>query len=76
MFVTAAHPFLQYETDAHFTGVKLTPAEEENLRKRWQHAVGPRYDVIVCLSVIRISIKYYMHRKSMKSKSISIVCNI
>ncbi|XP_042285697.1 multiple PDZ domain protein [Thunnus maccoyii] len=29
-------------------GVKLTPAEEEDLRKRWQHAVGPRYDVIVC----------------------------
>ncbi|XP_069386091.1 multiple PDZ domain protein isoform X4 [Paralichthys olivaceus] len=29
-------------------GVKLTPAEEEYLRKRWQHAVGPRYEVIVC----------------------------
>ncbi|XP_067355389.1 multiple PDZ domain protein [Channa argus] len=29
-------------------GVKLTPAEEEDLRKRWQHAVGPRYEVIVC----------------------------
>ncbi|XP_060917369.1 multiple PDZ domain protein [Labrus mixtus] len=29
-------------------GVKLTPAEEENLRYRWQHAVGPRYEVIVC----------------------------
>ncbi|XP_040002087.1 multiple PDZ domain protein isoform X2 [Xiphias gladius] len=29
-------------------GVKLTPAEEENLRKRWQHVVGPRYEVIVC----------------------------
>ncbi|XP_036971893.1 multiple PDZ domain protein isoform X2 [Acanthopagrus latus] len=29
-------------------GVKLTPAEEEDLRKRWQHAVGPRFDVIVC----------------------------
>ncbi|XP_070712653.1 multiple PDZ domain protein [Pempheris klunzingeri] len=28
-------------------GVKLTPAEEEDLRKRWQHAVGPRYEVIV-----------------------------
>ncbi|KAM7419146.1 hypothetical protein PAMA_016323 [Pampus argenteus] len=28
--------------------VKLTPAEEEDLRKRWQHAVGPRYEVIVC----------------------------
>ncbi|KAK2816967.1 hypothetical protein Q5P01_025158 [Channa striata] len=29
-------------------GMKLTPAEEEDLRKRWQHAVGPRYEVIVC----------------------------
>ncbi|XP_075946192.1 multiple PDZ domain protein [Anarhichas minor] len=29
-------------------GVKLTPAEEEDLRKRWQHAVGQRYEVIVC----------------------------
>ncbi|XP_069553515.1 multiple PDZ domain protein [Brachyistius frenatus] len=29
-------------------GVKLTPAEAENLRKRWQHAVGPRYEVVVC----------------------------
>ncbi|KAM3864766.1 multiple PDZ domain protein [Diretmus argenteus] len=29
-------------------GVKLTPAEEENLRRRWQHAVGPRYEVVVC----------------------------
>ncbi|KAM4750064.1 multiple PDZ domain protein-like isoform 2-T3 [Anableps anableps] len=29
-------------------GVKLTPEEEENLRKRWQHAVGHRFEVIVC----------------------------
>ncbi|XP_029356636.1 multiple PDZ domain protein [Echeneis naucrates] len=29
-------------------GVKLTPAEEEDLRRRWQHAAGPRYEVIVC----------------------------
>ncbi|XP_047431060.1 multiple PDZ domain protein [Mugil cephalus] len=29
-------------------GVKLTEAEEENLRRRWQHAVGSRYEVIVC----------------------------
>ncbi|XP_056222966.1 multiple PDZ domain protein isoform X1 [Seriola aureovittata] len=29
-------------------GVTLTPAEEEDLRRRWQHAVGPRYEVIVC----------------------------
>ncbi|XP_062244939.1 multiple PDZ domain protein [Platichthys flesus] len=29
-------------------GGKLMPAEEEYLRKRWQHAVGPRYEVIVC----------------------------
>ncbi|XP_042341457.1 multiple PDZ domain protein [Plectropomus leopardus] len=29
-------------------GVKLTPAEEEDLRMRWQHAVGQRYEVIVC----------------------------
>ncbi|XP_074486314.1 multiple PDZ domain protein isoform X2 [Sebastes fasciatus] len=29
-------------------GVKLAPAEEEDLRKRWQHAVGQRYEVIVC----------------------------
>ncbi|XP_054459911.1 multiple PDZ domain protein [Anoplopoma fimbria] len=29
-------------------GVKLTPAEEDDLMKRWQHAVGQRYEVIVC----------------------------
>ncbi|XP_023811894.1 multiple PDZ domain protein-like isoform X2 [Oryzias latipes] len=29
-------------------GVKLSPEDEENLRKRWQHAVGPRYEVTVC----------------------------
>ncbi|XP_043971135.1 multiple PDZ domain protein isoform X1 [Gambusia affinis] len=29
-------------------GVKLTPEEEENLRKRWQDAVGHRFEVIVC----------------------------
>uniref|UniRef100_A0A3Q1FXU0 Multiple PDZ domain crumbs cell polarity complex component n=1 Tax=Acanthochromis polyacanthus TaxID=80966 RepID=A0A3Q1FXU0_9TELE len=29
-------------------GVKLTPAEGEALRKKWQRAVGPRYEVIVC----------------------------
>ncbi|XP_029950360.1 multiple PDZ domain protein [Salarias fasciatus] len=29
-------------------GVKLTPSEEESLRRRWQHAVGPRFEVIVC----------------------------
>ncbi|XP_034750340.1 multiple PDZ domain protein isoform X1 [Etheostoma cragini] len=29
-------------------GVKLTPDEEEDLRKRWQHAVGQRFEVIVC----------------------------
>ncbi|XP_049577813.1 multiple PDZ domain protein isoform X2 [Syngnathus scovelli] len=29
-------------------GVKLTPAEEEDLRMRWQRAVGPRYEVVVC----------------------------
>ncbi|TNN61198.1 Multiple PDZ domain protein [Liparis tanakae] len=28
--------------------LKLSPAEEEELRKRWQHAVGQRYEVIVC----------------------------
>lgn len=38
---------------AHFTGVQLTPAEEEDLRKRWQHAVGPRYEVIVRLSIMK-----------------------
>lgn len=42
---------------ARLTGVKLTPAEEEDLRRRWQHAVGPRYEVIVRLSVVRISIE-------------------
>ncbi|XP_028301758.1 multiple PDZ domain protein-like [Gouania willdenowi] len=30
------------------SGMKLTPTEEENLRKRWQHAVGPRSEVMVC----------------------------
>lgn len=39
----------------HLTGLKLTPTEEEDLRRRWQHAVGPRYEVIVCLSVTTIS---------------------
>ncbi|XP_041837745.1 multiple PDZ domain protein isoform X2 [Melanotaenia boesemani] len=29
-------------------GVKLTLDEEENLTKRWQRALGPRYDVTVC----------------------------
>ncbi|XP_029288951.1 multiple PDZ domain protein isoform X2 [Cottoperca gobio] len=29
-------------------GVTLTPTEEEDLRKRWQHAVGQRFEVIVC----------------------------
>ncbi|XP_027874275.1 multiple PDZ domain protein [Xiphophorus couchianus] len=29
-------------------GVKLTPEEEENLRKRWQDAVGHRFEVTVC----------------------------
>ncbi|KAF0037474.1 hypothetical protein F2P81_010348 [Scophthalmus maximus] len=29
-------------------GAKLTQAEEEDLRMRWQHAIGPRYKVIVC----------------------------
>ncbi|XP_035808484.2 multiple PDZ domain protein isoform X2 [Amphiprion ocellaris] len=29
-------------------GVKLTPAEGETLRKKWQRAVGSRYEVIVC----------------------------
>lgn len=33
------------------TGVKLTPAEEEDLRKRWQRAVGPRYEVTVRLPI-------------------------
>ncbi|XP_077462273.1 multiple PDZ domain protein isoform X4 [Stigmatopora argus] len=28
--------------------VRLTLAEEEDLRMRWQRAVGPRYEVIVC----------------------------
>ncbi|XP_061571312.1 multiple PDZ domain protein isoform X2 [Cololabis saira] len=28
--------------------VDLTPDEEETLRRRWQHAVGARYEVIVC----------------------------
>lgn len=37
---------------AHFTDVKLTPAEEENLRKRWQQAVGPRYEVVVSVTVM------------------------
>ncbi|KAG7487117.1 multiple PDZ domain protein-like [Solea senegalensis] len=33
----------------HFrNNVKLTADEEDDLRKRWQHAVGPRYEVIVC----------------------------
>lgn len=38
-----------------FAGAKLTPADEEDLRGRWQRAVGPRYEVIVSLSVISVS---------------------
>ncbi|XP_070973449.1 multiple PDZ domain protein-like [Oncorhynchus clarkii lewisi] len=30
------------------TGVKLTAAEEEELKNRWQAALGPRYQVVVC----------------------------
>lgn len=41
---------------APLTGVKLTPVEEEDLRKRWQHAVGPRFEVIVRLSVMKTNI--------------------
>ncbi|XP_074543460.1 multiple PDZ domain protein [Halichoeres trimaculatus] len=29
-------------------GVKFSPGEAEDLRRWWQHAVGPRYEVIVC----------------------------
>ncbi|KAM8843299.1 multiple PDZ domain protein-like isoform 2-T2 [Synchiropus picturatus] len=32
----------------HQDGVTITPAEEDALRMRWQHALGPRYDVVVC----------------------------
>ncbi|XP_045076754.1 multiple PDZ domain protein-like, partial [Coregonus clupeaformis] len=30
------------------TGVKLMAAEEEELKNRWQAALGPRYQVVVC----------------------------
>lgn len=40
-----------------FTGVNLTPAEEEDLRGRWQRAVGPRYEVIVSFSVRNTNVK-------------------
>uniref|UniRef100_G3PTR0 Multiple PDZ domain protein-like n=1 Tax=Gasterosteus aculeatus aculeatus TaxID=481459 RepID=G3PTR0_GASAC len=33
---------------SYINGVKLTSAEEEDLRKRWQNAVGQRYEVMVC----------------------------
>lgn len=42
----------RFSVCAHFTDVKLTPAEEENLRKRWQQAVGPRYEVVVSVTVM------------------------
>ncbi|KAK0156021.1 Multiple PDZ domain protein [Merluccius polli] len=29
-------------------GVKLTTAEEQDLQRRWQRAVGPRFEVVVC----------------------------
>uniref|UniRef100_A0A087YE24 Multiple PDZ domain crumbs cell polarity complex component n=1 Tax=Poecilia formosa TaxID=48698 RepID=A0A087YE24_POEFO len=38
----------------HFKGVKLTPEEEENLRKRWQDAVGHRFEVTVCLPLLNV----------------------
>ena len=58
---------------AHLTGVKLTPAEEEDLRKRWQHAVGPRFDVIVRLSVMKTSIGY---KKKAQHNLIKAVWNV
>lgn len=35
----------------HFPDMKLTAAEEEYLRWRWQCAVGPRYEVTVRVCV-------------------------
>ncbi|CAL8289708.1 unnamed protein product [Arctogadus glacialis] len=29
-------------------GVKLTPAEEQDLQRRWERAIGPRFEVVVC----------------------------
>ncbi|XP_068615277.1 multiple PDZ domain protein-like [Brachionichthys hirsutus] len=43
----AAYAFTRPRNDSRNI-VKLTPAEEEDLKRRWQHAVGPRYEVIVC----------------------------
>ena len=28
-------------------GVKLTPAEEQDLQRRWERAIGPRFEVVV-----------------------------
>ncbi|KAK7930027.1 hypothetical protein WMY93_006422 [Mugilogobius chulae] len=30
------------------SGGKLTSAEEEEVKNRWKHALGPRYEIIVC----------------------------
>lgn len=48
-----AHATLESEPGACFTGVKFSPGEAEDLRKRWQCAVGPRYEVIVRFCMIR-----------------------
>lgn len=41
----------------HFVDMKLTATEEEDLRRRWQCAMGPRYQVTVRVSRVKLGIK-------------------
>lgn len=41
----------------HFLDMKLTATEEEDLRRRWQCAMGPRYEVTVRVCVVKLGIK-------------------
>ncbi|KAM7394183.1 hypothetical protein PAMP_020997 [Pampus punctatissimus] len=49
-----SHSF--HEGNPYKVGLKKIQetVEEEDLRKRWQHAVGPRYEVIVCVFVCQL----------------------
>lgn len=41
----------------HFLDMKLTSTEEEDLKRRWQCAMGPRYDITVRVCVVKLGIK-------------------
>lgn len=41
----------------HFLDMKLTATEEEDLRRRWQCAMGLRYEVTVRVHTLKLCIK-------------------